>query len=540
MSISIILSVEDIKHLPFSLSMLVKQTIRDFEVLLIHKNEAYQKSLELIVASVQQHLDIKILSLPGRSMVQAWEQAVLESAHDFIISIDSATLLNPEAVQSYQRFFKSRPEAIVFGYVSESGDDAEVNSHGTDTASEWFPQQRVNYLDFRFVQFGAEKIEPSPFFSLYPYWFASGNNLGISKTVLNALGPLDAEISSWRRVWVDLCYRANQTYPVYLFLDPWAEYIANRQKSSKRPLNQKKYPLTQAKYPAEVIYRPQKRSDLLAYIQKSHAKEAAAPHRKITLSDSYAQIGHYHLTQRPPDRVPDFLIIGAQKAGTTSLYNYLQVHSDLIPARTKEVNFFGNPEHYEQGLDWYLDHFYFEENKLSYEVTPNYLFQSVAAERIAKHLPNTKLIVILRDPVERAYSSWNMYRNFKPTSHLFEARSFEEAIEDEFAGIPGKNYLARGLYYSQLTHYLKYFKQSNLLILDFEELKTEPDRVLKKCFHFLNLKDLDSDFQLPPKANQGQYQSTLDPELEKKLKHYFLEPNFALKQFFDLPFKWLN
>ena len=79
-----------------------------------------------------------------------------------------------------------------------------------------------------------------------------------------------------------------------------------------------------------------------------------------------------------------------------------------------------------------------------------------------------------------------------------------------------------------------------VFILDFEELKTEPQNILKKCFRFLDIKELDTEFKMPRIANQGNYQSDLNPDLRQKLKNYFSGANSALKQAFDLPFEWLN
>lgn len=135
---------------------------------------------------------------------------------------------------------------------------------------------------------------------------------------------------------------------------------------------------------------------------------------------------------------PRFLIIGAQKAGTTSLFDYLSHHPYLVPSRQKEVCFFSNDELYQKGEAWYHSHFPMPyrvlKGSLAYEATPEYLFYPQCPERIFQYNAGMKLIIILRDPVERAYSAWNMYRRFQkdPVNfRLAEFRNFEQAVSDE-------------------------------------------------------------------------------------------------------------
>ena len=130
---------------------------------------------------------------------------------------------------------------------------------------------------------------------------------------------------------------------------------------------------------------------------------------------------------------PDFMIIGAMRSGTTSLYNYLIQHPKIIPASEKEIHFF--TLHYERGLSWYQEQFEknfpnFSLNKsnefLTGEGTPAYIRHPEAPKRIAEILPNIKFIALLRNPVERAYS------NYKLRVRLGrEKLSFKEAIKKQ-------------------------------------------------------------------------------------------------------------
>lgn len=135
---------------------------------------------------------------------------------------------------------------------------------------------------------------------------------------------------------------------------------------------------------------------------------------------------------------PDFLIIGAQKAGTTALYHYLIQHPQILPNKTyKEVHFFDKSENYVQGIGRYLKDFPNRLNKgtrLTLDATPEYLFYSQVPRRIIQSLGEVKMIVLLREPASRAYSAWNMYYSFANLPLKIQdadPRNFSEAITQE-------------------------------------------------------------------------------------------------------------
>src|SRR5258706_3897640 len=170
--------------------------------------------------------------------------------------------------------------------------------------------------------------------------------------------------------------------------------------------------------------------------------------------------------------LPDFIIIGTQRGGTTSLYYYLTEHPCIAHALMKEVHFFD--DHFREGLNWYraqfpssLQKYYTErirkENFITGESSPYYLFYPPAPKRISEVVPQTRLIVLLRNPVDRAYS-----HHWLVTQEGKETLSFEEAIEHEEERLAGGrekiladehytsfnhrhfSYLARGIYLDQL------------------------------------------------------------------------------------------
>src|SRR5690349_3699828 len=174
----------------------------------------------------------------------------------------------------------------------------------------------------------------------------------------------------------------------------------------------------------------------------------------------------------PRRLLPDFLIIGAQRGGTTSLYNYLQAHPNIHSASIKEVHFFDRK--FQKGVHWYRAHFpmrltkvyagrFRHEGFVTGEASPAYLFHPQVPERIARLLPRVKLIVLLRNPVDRAYSQY-----YHTLQLGYETLTFEEAIAAEEERIAGErekisqdeyyqshafkhqSYLSRGIYVDQL------------------------------------------------------------------------------------------
>ena len=198
--------------------------------------------------------------------------------------------------------------------------------------------------------------------------------------------------------------------------------------------------------------------------------------------------------------LPDFLIIGAQKAGTTSLHAYLSEHSRVPVPTKKEVHFFDHEFH--RGTGWYRAHFQREKSgrTLSGEATPYYLFHPLVPERVAEVLPECKLIVLLRDPVDRAFSHHN-----HECALGFEDLDFEEAIVAEPQRLAGEeerlvrelryrsfahqhhSYLSRGRYAEQLERWLEYFGRERLLVLSAEDLFTEPGKIVGEAQEFLGL-----------------------------------------------------
>jgi len=184
--------------------------------------------------------------------------------------------------------------------------------------------------------------------------------------------------------------------------------------------------------------------------------------------------------------LPNFLIIGSQKAGTTTLYHYLAKHSDIFMSQTKEINFFFRDDYYRKGLPWYEQHFNnWQQQSAVGEASPGYIVSPQAAERIKSSLPQVKLILTVREPVGRAYSQyWHSRRN------LSEHRSFKEVTSEKVSSqwlSSERGYFSRGAYSKYLSHYWQWFSKEDILVIPFEELIKEPKQMLGSICRFLNI-----------------------------------------------------
>ena len=251
--------------------------------------------------------------------------------------------------------------------------------------------------------------------------------------------------------------------------------------------------------------------------------------------------------------VPGVLIIGAQKAGTTSLYHYLTAHPLVFPAAHKEPRFF--KERYSRGLNWYRVHFPLRTQRLlrpgalTLEATTGYLDYPHAPQRVAETLPEVKLVALLRDPVERA---WSHYHHSLRLGR--ETLPFEVALEQEEArlgeyyrrvqsdpdyhdpAVGAHSYLARGRYAEGLERWLQVFGRERLLILKSEDLYADPESTVQTTLDFLGLPPL-TDVSYRP-FNEGKNKEDMDPQTRAQLCAYFKPHNEKLYELLGRDFGW--
>ena len=185
-----------------------------------------------------------------------------------------------------------------------------------------------------------------------------------------------------------------------------------------------------------------------------------------------------------PGRWPDFFVIGAMKAGTTTLHDYLVDHNQIYMAAPKEPGYFSQPNVYARGDQWYLSIFQdAAENQLlgdgstCYSRWPTY---PNVPERIYQRNPSSKFIYVVRDPVKRAYSHYR-HRMEEVAVHGGEFKSFSKAIEDD------EEMLMAGCYSRQIEHFLEYFPLKNFYFVDFRRLVQEAPEVLNEIYQFLGV-----------------------------------------------------
>lgn len=193
-------------------------------------------------------------------------------------------------------------------------------------------------------------------------------------------------------------------------------------------------------------------------------------------------------------KLPDFLVIGAQKCGTTSLFVMLSKHPQLFLPSRKEVQFFSSPMLYPKGLSWYSEEFFSScpPNRLAGEVSPQYMYSTEIAKRVYEGLPNAKIIAILREPLDRAWSHYLMAKRRGQ-----EARDPDEAFtaafgtdETDIDAPETARYFQFGDYERVLSEYLRLYRRENILILFQEDLDRQPATVMRQVYRFLGVEEV--------------------------------------------------
>lgn len=253
------------------------------------------------------------------------------------------------------------------------------------------------------------------------------------------------------------------------------------------------------------------------------------------------ETGKMPVPQQNIVKFPKFIIIGSQRCGTTSLYTYLAQHPQILTPIKKEMDFFS--WHFDRGIDWYLAHFpamppgeYF----VTGEASPSYFDCREASERLYSACPEAKLIVLLRNPVDRAISHFYRLKGLN-----WEGRSLDRAINDEIERLaqnpeyiigeePG-NYLARGRYVEFIQNWLAFFPKEQLLILKSEDFYADVAATVQQVLAFLDLPEYQlSEYQ---NANPGAYQR-VNESVRELLSDYFKSYNQELEEYLGRKFDW--
>ncbi len=269
------------------------------------------------------------------------------------------------------------------------------------------------------------------------------------------------------------------------------------------------------------------------------------------------------------NKLPDVIIIGAQKCATSSLFDEFIQHPSIVGSWIKEVHFFDHENKYQAGLNWYKKQFpYFEGDQLLMEASPRYLYHPRVPERIKKLDKSLKFIVSFRNPIDRAYSAWNMYMRIKESwwqrykfsrrrseNHFLydylwkeEEQSFEYWIQRELELIHNgkKGYepsiIARGFYQEQLTDWWEYFPKERFHYINFDTIKLDYAKTVNEVYAFLGVTQIGTAQQ--KSSNVGKYNKTAKDKLSKgvyqQLEDLYQEKNKNLSQLTGLNFEWIK
>ena len=246
--------------------------------------------------------------------------------------------------------------------------------------------------------------------------------------------------------------------------------------------------------------------------------------------------------------LPNFIIIGTVRSASTSLYYNICEHPSVLEAAYDEIGFFDSNFHL--GINWYRSMFptQKEMNKIRKETkfgitgedTPFYFWKKEASQRIHEILPNIKLIVICRNPIDRAYSNYNLGLR-KKTEEL----SFEEAIDTETKFMENhtfrecldrnRSYLIKGHYKKQLEIWYEIFSTKQIHIVSTEEMQDDPQKTLIDIYRFLDLPDYN--IKNPQRQKSAEYKKMND-ETRKKLLDYYKPYNDEFFKIIQKKFEW--
>ena len=253
-------------------------------------------------------------------------------------------------------------------------------------------------------------------------------------------------------------------------------------------------------------------------------------------------------------RLPDFIVVGTQKGGTTELYDQLALHPQVEPSFAKEVHYFD--ANFSKGLDWYTAFFpsvrttgsNSAAHLITGEASPCYVFHPDVARRVSVTIPQVKLILMLRNPIDRAYSHYHHEVRLG-----YETATFEDAIDREFERIEGEkakilddksyysssymhySYLSRGIYIDQVRAWNERFPQEQILLLRSEDFFANTAAVMSQVYAFLGVADVATGVLHRHKSFPY---PKMEQSLRQRLSRFFEPYNQKLYEYLGRDFYW--
>lgn len=273
---------------------------------------------------------------------------------------------------------------------------------------------------------------------------------------------------------------------------------------------------------------------------------------------------------------PTFIIIGAQKSGTTALYSYLSYHPDLLAPHRKEINHFNCSLSFLKGEKEYHRKFPILRNKTSYKKkiksfddSPNYMLDAKeVAYNISQYDTNIKILVLLRDPVSRAFSAWNMYRKYwqndrdwymkekwvkwgsdKNRNLIRRSASFGHDFTNDIneeVELIDKGYriempiVEYGFYKEQLEFFYKLFKRENIMIIESEDFKKKTRDILYEIENFIGVEHYTWPREILVPHFVGDYKRNIPTKIEHKLKNLYINRNMGLDDMIGRSLTWFE
>jgi len=565
-SLSVIINTSEGRadNLNYTLKMLQKQTFQDFEVLIIDDGSS---DCEHIAEKHLKHLKMRYFHRDNDCNVSPSRNLGAQAAlSEHLVMLDVDLMLNPHALAAYQGYLEHDPQAMVSGYAGLQRDFV--------APSQFFPERLVNYIAPQFMIYSRESMKGSKYLYHYPYWYAGCNNFCIHRKVFNAVDGFNEKLIGWGLEDSEFAYRlSSKGFEQHLSLEAWGEHQEHERKSNfhsylitnTENAGNPNYKYKRAMfldkpipYTLKIMGHPERTPEFMQqifdhYLQhdinmpQAQKKQLLQTGALLDLGmDGNALNNKYEKTEPYLDCKLNFFLPSPAFTGSKFLAQFLQAHPEILPAPRQRRHFFTLPYKRYSYLH-YLESLNYQPNKKLFDFSSRSFSHPHAPELMSQVSPKMKLIFLLREPIERACSEYILTQRISP-KHFTEKhlkameQAFQKTLKSKEKNPSIQNiHLEEGLYYDSLKKYFNHFPQEQILLLNFDRFKNNPEQILKQCFEFLELKSPQK-IRLPliPQDLPNDLVQHLNPELKKSLDAYYLASNNALQQQLKHNFNWLN